>query len=107
MVVFCFYTTEGNVSAFIVGASAVPELLGHTVASSDVNKPTSSDVHPSSRRLAPTRTAPPIMNGRLLPYFDVERSDMAPTMGCMMRPESGPAIHTREVFDFVSPNRRR
>ena len=91
----------------VVPALRVEYRYGHTEASSDMNKPTTSDVHPSSSKPAPTRTEPPIMKGRLLPYLDVERSAMAPTTGCMMRPDSGPAIHTREVLDLVRPNWRR
>lgn len=29
---------------------------------------------------------------------------MTPTIGCIIKPESGPAIHTSDVFDLVSPS---
>jgi hypothetical protein len=32
---------------------------------------------------------------------------MTPTMGCTMRPDSGPAIQTREVLLLVRPRLRR
>jgi hypothetical protein len=47
------------------------------------------------------------MNGLRLPYFDVERSAITPTIGCIIMPDMGPAIQTRDVRDFVRPSWRR
>src|SRR5271156_3927840 len=104
IVIFCFCAGHGIMSerTFTLRSSlgsCVEYRNVHTVAYSDIKKPTSSDVQPSINRPAPTKMEPPVMKGRLLPYFDVERSDRASTTGCMIRPERGPAIHTKEVRD--------
>lgn len=80
---------------------------GHTFSTSCTNIPTSSEVHPSTSRQIATIMEPPIMNGRRLPHFERERSAMIPTIGCIIRPDSGPAIHTNDVRDFVKPSWRR
>lgn len=72
--------------------------------SSETKMPTISRVHPRSTKQIPVRNAPRSIIGLLLPYRDVERSAMAPTTGCMISPDKGPAIHTKLVFDFVRPN---
>lgn len=78
-----------------------------TEPASVTNIPTISDVHPSTIKHIPTINDPPIMNGLLLPHFDLELSASTPTTGCMISPERGPAIHTKEVLLFVRPNWRR
>lgn len=78
-----------------------------TVASSLIKRPTSSAVQPSVRRQATTTTEPPIMKGLRLPHFDLDRSAITPTIGWTIRPESGPAIHTRDVRLLLRPSWRR
>lgn len=36
-------------------------------------------------------------------YRDVDESDSEPSTGCITRPDSGPAIHTRPVACFDRP----
>lgn len=50
---------------------------------------------------------PPAINGRLLPHFDLDSSAMTPTIGCIIKPEIGPAIHTIDIRDLVMPRLRR
>lgn len=79
----------------------------HTVSSSEMNIATSSDAQPKTNKHSPTTNEPTIMNGRRRPHFDVDRSVIIPTRGCIINPDNGPAIHTSEVFDFVRPSWRR
>jgi hypothetical protein len=78
-----------------------------TLSASWMKIPTISEVHPSNRKHTATASAPPIMNGRRLPHRDRDRSARMPTTGCIMSPESGPAIHTKDIRDFVMPSWRR
>ena len=78
-----------------------------SAASLPSSAPTISFVNPSVSKLNATISAPPAMKGRRRPHFDVQESDMAPTMGCVKRPESGPAIQTSDVLDLVRPRLRR
>ena len=66
-----------------------------------------SFVHPRTSKHAATITDPIIMKGLRRPYLDMQRSDTTPTIGCIISPDSGPAIQTREVRDFERPSLRR
>jgi hypothetical protein len=68
---------------------------------------TTSFVQPSNIRNIATNIVPKNMKGLRRPQREVERSATTPTMGCIIRPESGPATHTREILDFVRPSSRR
>ena len=50
---------------------------------------------------------PAIMYGRRRPNRDLERSANAPTRGWTIRPESGPAMKTRDMYDFDRPRSSR
>ena len=47
------------------------------------------------------------MNGLLLPHFSPEESDNTPTIGWTIKPDSGGAIHTSEVWLLAKPSRKR
>lgn len=79
----------------MVGASAA--------SSSNTINPTNSLVKPSTKRQKATMAAPMTIKGRLRPHLDVFSSAMTPTIGWTKSPESGPAIHIRDVLDFVRP----
>lgn len=68
---------------------------------------TISDVHPRTNRQRATTKDPKTMKGLRRPHFDRDRSAMTPMRGWMISPDSGPAIHTRDVLDFVRPSCRR
>jgi hypothetical protein len=74
---------------------------------SSMKCPTISLVQPSTIKHAATNRDPITITGRRLPYFDVDLSAITPTIGCIISPESGPAIQTRDVFDFVNPSCNR
>ena len=44
--------------------------------------------------------------GFLLPHFSREESDMTPTIGCTINPDSGGAILTSDVWFLACPNFR-
>lgn len=46
---------------------------------------------------------PTAMYGLLRPHLDVLESASAPTIGCTMRPDKGPAIQTNDVWLLVKP----
>jgi hypothetical protein len=69
--------------------------------------PTISFAHAIIIRQAATMSDPTTINGLRLPYFDFDLSAITPTIGCMMSPDRGPAIHTRDVRLFVRPSARR
>ena len=69
--------------------------------------PTISAVHPSTNKAKPTIMVPPIMNGLRRPHFDLELSASTPMTGCIMSPDNGPAIHTRDVWALLRPSWRR
>lgn len=69
--------------------------------------PTTSFVHPSTIKQRPTTSDPATMKGLRLPHFDLELSASTPTTGCMISPDRGPAIHTRDVRLLVRPSWRR
>ena len=71
------------------------------------NSPIISVVQPRTKRQMATNIEPPIMYGRRRPHFDFELSVIMPTSGCIMMPESGPAIHTADVRLFVRPSESR
>lgn len=75
-----------------------------TVSGSDTKIPTISEVQPNTIKQSPTINEPPIMNGLLLPHLDLELSARTPTTGCIIRPDNGPAIHTRDVLLLVNPS---
>ena len=50
---------------------------------------------------------PPIMYGRLRPQRSVDRSASEPTRGCMISPDKGPAMNTRDMSDLESPREIR
>ena len=50
---------------------------------------------------------PAIMYGRRRPHLSVDESDMVPMIGCTIKPDSGGAMKTREVWVFARPNWRR
>jgi hypothetical protein len=68
---------------------------------------TISDAQPRERRQKHTITAPPTMYGLLRPQLDLDLSDKVPTIGCIISPERGPAIQTKDTLLFVSPRLRR
>jgi hypothetical protein len=68
---------------------------------------TTSFVNPNNSKKKHTKTVPITMKGLLLPHRLLDLSATTPTMGCMIRPDNGPAIQTREIFDFVKPSSRR
>jgi hypothetical protein len=86
-------------------ASAIVAVF--TVSLSLANTWTISLVHPSVSKHALTAIVPHTINGRLRPYRAFERSDITPTIGCMIRPDNGPAIQTSEILLFVKPSARR
>lgn len=51
--------------------------------------------------------APPMMNGRLLPYLDLQLSLLRPTYGWTRVPERGPAIQTSASRDLLRPRDKR
>src|SRR5215469_14341020 len=81
--------------------------IGRLLLSSSTKMLRNSVVHPSKRSERLTTIVPTAINGLLRPYFDVERSANMPTIGCIIRPESGPAIQTRETCDLVRPRFNR
>lgn len=62
-----------------------------------MNSDAISLVHPSVIRLPATIQDPTAMYGLLRPHLDVLESASAPTIGCTMRPDKGPAIQTNDV----------
>lgn len=64
-------------------------------------------VQPRVIRLAATIEDPTAIYGLLRPHLEVLESASAPTMGCTMRPDSGPAIHTNDVWLLVKPRFNR
>lgn len=74
---------------------------------SEMNMATISRVQPRIKRQMPTKIVPPIMIGLLRPYLEVLLSASTPTIGCMINPDNGPAIHTSESLLFVKPSCRR
>src|SRR5271156_6003121 len=79
IVIFCFCAGHGIMSerAFTPRSSlgsCVEYRNVRTVPCSAIKKPKSSDAQPSINTPAPTKMEPPIMEGHLLPYFDVKRS---------------------------------
>lgn len=89
----------------IVGYLAFSSLSPPPIQASTM--PTISLVKPSTSRLTATMAVPATMKGLLLPHLDVFPSAMTPMMGWTIRPESGPAIQTRDVLLFVRPRLRR
>ena len=77
------------------------------VASSAIKWLTISLVKPSMRRLKVTMIDARAMMGRLRPHLDVDWSEMAPIIGCTIRPDNGPAIQTTVVCPLVRPKERR
>ena len=90
-----------------MASTAAKTVRDFAAASSETKYPTISLVKPSVRRQRADTAAPTMMKGRRRPHFDLDSSAMAPTMGCTMRPERGPAIHTSDVLLFVKPSDRR
>lgn len=83
----------------------VKELLLAVLRS--VNMEATPRVYPKSN-MANTQMAVPIsMYGRRLPRRDVVVSASMPIMGCIMRPESGPARNTAAMEDFERPSESR
>jgi hypothetical protein len=68
---------------------------------------TISFVNPSVRRPVTTTSDPSTMYGLRRPHLDFVESDITPMTGCTIRPDSGPAIHTIDVWPFVRPRERR
>lgn len=66
----------------------------HTLSRSSTKYATSSFDQPSVNRHTATAHVPPTINGRLLPYGPVLWSEIMPMIGCMINPDSGPAIQT-------------
>jgi hypothetical protein len=79
----------------------------HTSSLSFTNQPTSSPVQPNIKKHTTTAAVPKAMNGRLLPQRLVLLSDSIPITGCMIRPDSGPATHTRLNLLLLRPSDRR
>jgi len=77
------------------------------LSSSDTKQSTISRVKPSTNMKKAESKAPNTMYGLRRPHFDLDSSAIAPTMGWTMRPDKGPAIHTRDVFDLVRPRESR
>jgi hypothetical protein len=50
---------------------------------------------------------PTTMYGLRRPHLDLLESAKTPTTGCVIIPDSGPAIHTRDVWLLVNPRFRR
>lgn len=69
----------------------------------DINRDAISLVHPSVIKLAATIQEPTAMYGLLRPHLDVLESAKAPTIGCTIRPDRGPAIQTKDVWLLVKP----
>jgi hypothetical protein len=74
---------------------------------SSMKKPTISLVNPRLRRLQTTTAVAAAIIGLLRPHLDFDWSDITPITGCTIRPDNGPAIHTREVCPFDNPNDKR
>lgn len=66
--------------------------------------PTISAVQPRTIKQKATTIEPKIINGLRRPHFDRDRSAITPIRGWMINPDSGPAIQTKETFDFVNPS---
>lgn len=81
--------------------------MHRTITSSPKNTSTISEAHASTIRKKATKTEKRSMNGLLRPHLDCEESDNTPTIGWTINPDSGGAIHTRDVWLFAKPNFRR
>ena len=95
-----FYKTSASVHPF-------QPTFPLTKSVSSINIPTISPVHPSTNKPKPTIMVPPIMKGLRRPHLDLELSASTPTTGCIISPESGPAIHTSDVWALLRPSWRR
>ena len=79
-----------------------------TVSGSATRLETISTAYPITSRQRAAMTEPPTMKGRRRrPHLELDRSATTPTTGCMINPNSGPAIHTSEVRLLVRPSCRR
>lgn len=76
----------------------------YTFSGSLTNNPTISEVHPRTSRQKATTNDPKTIKGLRRPHFDRDRSAITPIRGWMINPDNGPAIHTKEVLDFVKPS---
>ena len=61
-------------------------------------------VNPSKSIAAVQITVPNDMYGLLRPNREVQLSANTPMIGCIMRPESGPAINTMAILDWDNPS---
>lgn len=78
-----------------------------TVISSLVKTATISDAHARPMRNNATKMEKSSINGLLLPHLSCEESDHTPITGCTIKPDSGGAIQTREVWLLAKPSLRR
>lgn len=94
-------------STAYIAITAVDIVTVCVAGCSGTKNSTISFVKPNVRRQKADSIEPSTMKGLRRPHFDVDSSANAPTMGCTMRPESGPAIQTKDVLLFVRPRERR